>query len=133
MGIKPANQYADVASARRGSAGESPCAPNVHIPKLGVDLPLVEWFWRELKEGGMLQKYMARERSAEATRNRWRAVARRQHGIQHNYKSELKRVADIPLRDYMRWNEDDKHFWDDDKNLRKLKNDNPDHHMTIYV
>ncbi|MBK8001725.1 MAG: hypothetical protein IPK15_24230 [Verrucomicrobia bacterium] len=83
-----------------------------------------DWWWRELKDGGELNTYLRREKAQTAAR--YRAVARANHGKKPNYKSELHRRADIPLRDYFRWLAVDPDFWKDDKNLKSLKRDNPD-------
>lgn len=89
----------------------------------------MDWWHRELKDGGYLHEYMRREKAL--TPQRYRDVARRQHGIKHNNKSDIRRRADIPLRDFFRWQREDPHFFEDDKNLKSLKRDNPD--VCVYV
>lgn len=80
--------------------------------------------WRELREGGRLHEYIRREK-ALSTR-RMRAVARQMHGRRQNAKSDLRLLAAIPAREFHRWRAVDKHFWEDDSNLRSLRRDNPD-------
>ena len=87
------------------------------------------WWKRELKTGGELHEYLRREKAQ--TTARYRAVARRQHGFKQNNKSEFRRVADIPVRDFFRIIRQDPEFFNDNGNLRSLKRDNPD--VCVYV
>jgi hypothetical protein len=82
------------------------------------------WWHRELRSGGELDDYCRREKAQTA--RRYRDVARATDGFKQNNKSEFKRVADIPARDYFRWLAEDPDFWRDDANLRSLRRDNPD-------
>lgn len=130
--IQQANKYA---SARAGECSFSPArsgqpvSPQILIPRLGKEIRFDEWYWKELREGGILQRYMAREKWN--TTKRYRAVAKSVHEFKQNNKSDLRRTMDIPARDYYRWKAVDKHFWEDRANLKSLKRDNPD--AKIYV
>lgn len=87
------------------------------------------WLHREMKSGGALHEMMRVEKARTA--ERYRAVARKVHPFQQNNKSELRRVADIPARDYFRWLKEDPDFFSDNKNLKSLKRDNPD--VKVYL
>lgn len=92
----------------------------------------VAWWNRELRSGGELFEYCRKEKAQ--TEERYRAVARKMHGregFRQNNKSEFRRVADIPLRDYFRWTAQDPDFFNDDRNLKSLKRDNPD--ACVYI
>lgn len=103
---------------------------NIFVPTLsGARQSLQEWYWRELKEGGFLNEYLKSEK--RRTPAMVRRVARMMHGFQQNNKSSVRRIADIPARTYLRWKEEDPHFFEDNNNLRSLKRDNPD--MPIYL
>jgi hypothetical protein len=88
-----------------------------------------EWLWRELREGGRLHEYLAREKSTSG--RRLRNVARRMDGFQQNNCSDLRLLAAVPAREYHRWKKEDQHFWEDDANLRSLRRDNTE--ACIYV
>ncbi len=87
------------------------------------------WWNRELRSGGELHEYMRVEKAR--TTERYRAVAKKNHGFKQNNKSDLRKVADIPLRDYFRWLREDPDFFSDNKNLKSLKRDNPD--VCVYI
>ena len=88
-----------------------------------------EYFWREMREGGLLHNYIQRERAR--SKDRIRAVAERFWKRVQNTKSEHRLLAAVPAREFFRWQQEDPHFWEDDKNLKSLKRDNPD--MAIFV
>jgi len=88
-----------------------------------------EWMWREMREGGYLKQYLARER--HTSRKRIRRVAKAMHGFKQNNHSEHQLKAAVPMREFFRWKAEDNDFWRDDSNLRSLKRDNPD--MAIFV
>ncbi len=96
----------------------------IFVPRLGKEIPFCDWYFQELREGGVLKEYLRRERFLSPVRHR--AVAQRMNGFQQNLKSEFKRLADVPAREYFRWKAVDPHFWEDDKNLRSYRRDNPD-------
>lgn len=107
-------------------------APVLFIPTISgarQRLTLRDWYWREIKEGGFLERYLRAEKAK--TPAMIRTVARMMSGFEQNNRSDLRRLAAIPARTYHRWKEEDEHFFDDDDNLRSLKRDNPD--MAIYV
>jgi hypothetical protein len=127
-GRVPSNQKesADAAGARAGCDILQKQFPHVFVPKHGEDISFEEWYWKELREGGVLQQYIAQERDERATRRRYRTVARTMDGFQQNNRSDFQLKAAVPLRDYFRWKATDPHFFEDDGNLRSLKRDNPD-------
>lgn len=87
-----------------------------------VGLP--EYFWRELREGGVLHEYLRRERAL--THERYRKVRAQFRDYRPNAKSDWKLLAAVPTRDFHRWQKTDPDFWRDDANLRALRRDNPD-------
>jgi hypothetical protein len=89
----------------------------------------LQWWRDELRTGGELCEYIRREKAQTASR--YRAVARKNDGWKQNNKSDIRKVADIPIRDYFRWLKEDPDFFADNKNLRSLKRDNPD--VCVYV
>tara|TARA_Y100000593_G_scaffold29704_2_gene58883 strand:+ start:518 stop:952 length:435 start_codon:yes stop_codon:yes gene_type:complete len=83
-----------------------------------------EWWSKEMKEGNILHKYFDRVRHSAP--KRWRKVAQRASRRTQNNQSDHRVLAQVPLNDYLRWKQVDEHFWQDDNNLRKLRQDNPD-------
>lgn len=105
--------------------GKTKAAPQVFVPTLGnYDVQFEEWYWREIKEGGMLSEYLRRERHTST--RRMRAIKRRMMGIKPNAKSDIQLKAAVPAREFFRWRAEDKDFWADDANLKSWKRDNPD-------
>jgi hypothetical protein len=132
--IVEASKYSDVRRAGRQQPraadtsgrrqGPPPSAPAILVPKHEALVNWDEWLWRELREGGRLHAYLAREKATSA--RRLRAVARRMNGFRQNAKSEHRLIAAIPAREFHRWKKEDPHFWEDDANLRSFRRDNPD-------
>jgi hypothetical protein len=102
---------------------------NLLLPARRRDGTLPAFVERELRSGGLLQRYLEQERAA--TEARYRAVARQTAGFQQNHRSDLRVLAHVPARDYFRWLATDPHFWQDDQNLRSLRRDNP--HVKVYL
>ena len=146
--IQPATKYASLpraaasrppapvpSAARPGSlpgrAAPSPAVLNIVNKRAKAMTPAAfqEWMFKACRPGGELHEYERRERAR--TSERYRAVARQQHGFQQNNKSDLRRVADIPARDYFRWLREDPDFFHDNKNLKSLKRDNSD--VCVYL
>lgn len=100
--------------------------PQILVPTLdrGNGKMFQEWFWRELREGGRLHRYLAREKAQSPAR--LRAVARKMHGVQRNLKGDFELKACVPAREFFRWRATDLDFWADDNNLRSYRRDNPD-------
>ena len=88
-----------------------------------------EFFWREMREGGRLHRYLQRERHTSV--KRLRRVARHMQNFRQNNKSDLRLLAAVPAREFFRWKQEDPDFWADDKNLKSLRRDNPD--VCVYV
>jgi hypothetical protein len=130
-----------------GAAGPCPASPSpgaalVDLSPTGAAFNIIarkaretkpedflQWWKQELKTGGELNEYLRREKAQ--TTARYRAVARKNAGFKQNNRSEIRKVAEVPLRDYFRWLREDPDFFRDDKNLRSLKRDNPD--VCVYV
>lgn len=89
----------------------------------------LKWWRDELRTGGELAEYLRIEKAR--TTERYRAVAKKNWDWKQNNRSDIRKVADIPLRDYFRWIKEDPDFFADNKNLRSLKRDNPD--VCVYV
>lgn len=113
-------------TGRTGRTGE---APAILVPNRKQMLNWGEFMWRELREGGVLKRYLEKERATSLRRQR--AVAQKWVGFKQNTKSDMELVAAIPGREYQRWKAEDKHFFEDDKNLKSLKRDNPE--MAIFI
>jgi len=122
--LSRANGGPHVRSSPGPSASSKPAAPAFFMPKREQMISRPEWFWRELKEGGVLHQYLARERAQ--TERRYRKVARQMDGWKQNNRSDWRLLAAVPARDFHRWRGEDPHFWEDDKNLKSLRRDNPD-------
>jgi len=135
--IVAASKYTEIRGPRAEARGQRTAVQTSRRPKDGLFLPtlsgkadaLREWFWRELKDGGMLHRYFAREKAR--TPHAIRQVARLMQGFKQNPKSDFQRKATIPAKLYHRWKNEDEHFFDDDANLRSLKRDNPD--LPVFV
>lgn len=103
--------------------------PQVLVRRHRRALAWRDWFYRELKDGGHLQTYLARERARTA--ERYRRVARATRQFKQNARSDLRVLAQVPARDFLRWRKTDPDFWSDNANLRSLRRDNPD--VKVYV
>lgn len=99
------------------------------ISKLARQERMRDYLHRALKEDGELFQYLRREKLQSAQRHR--TVARQMDGFQQNNKSDWRLLAAVPAREFFRWKEQDPHFWDDNKNLKSYRRDNPD--ARIYV
>jgi hypothetical protein len=82
-----------------------------------------DWFLRELREGGALHEYLARERVR--IRERSVALKRRMRDLdwRQDPRAEYEVLARIPAAAYYRWLREDPYFWDDLSNLKRLKRD----------
>lgn len=76
---------------------------------------------RELRQGGHLAEYLRREKFQ--MEEEMRRCARLVADARPNPRSDFRLVAQVPGRLYMRWRQQDKHFWKDDNNLRRLRRD----------
>jgi hypothetical protein len=127
--LQLATKYTDVGEAARPvRTARRPAG--LFLPTLPASANCVsEWFWREIKDGGMLEKYFRREKALMP--QVIRMAGRLMHGFKQNPKSDFERKASIPAKLYHRWKNEDEHFFDDDANLRSLKRDNPD--LPVFV
>ena len=77
--IIQAGKYANARPAARPVQTSAPArpAPNIFVPTLTNTggAMMQEWFWRELRDGGLLDTYIQRERARSP--QRLRAVAKR--------------------------------------------------------
>jgi hypothetical protein len=122
--IQAATKYADV-RGRSSAAGPSILVPTV----TGARDRLRDWYWREIKEGGLLDTYLRREKARMPGMVRF--IGRLNAGFCQNNRSDLRRRFAVPGRLYHRWKLEDPDFWEDDENLRSLKRDNPE--LAIYI
>ena len=104
---------------------------NITVPAFSKVMRHRDWRWRELREGGVLFNYLLQKRAE--TSARWRRVARQKAGFRQNNKSELQLAASVPLYDFIRWRRQDRHFWDDEKNIKNLRRDNPNHVGSVFL
>lgn len=137
--IQTATKYARIPSPRAEAAAPDdlprparrlpPRGFQVLIPRAGALVSLGEWFWRELREGGMLRRYLRAER--HRLKDQVRKVGRRYQDWRQNPKSDWQLEYAVPARLYHRWFQEDPDFWKDRSNLQSLKRDNPE--LTIKV
>lgn len=125
--IEAATKYADVREAKtsRRPTGQ------VLVPKFKLNHNAEAILNRALREGGFYHEYLRREKAL--SEQRLREVARRKAGVRPNPKSELRLLAQVPAREFIRWKKVDKHFWMDDNNLRSLRRDNDTLRHLIHV
>lgn len=125
-------------SHKLASGGETPPPASISSKAFNIvtaraasmkPVDFMAWWSKELRTGGELANYCEREK--HETPKRYRAVARKMDGFKQNNKSDIRRVADIPARDYFRWIKEDPDFFHDDKNLKSLRRDNPD--VKVYL
>lgn len=122
--VYPATRYADVSVHKAGGVSAAPPAIPLLLPQPGEAVSWPEWWWRELREGGFLRRYLEREKVR--LKEEIGASGKRERNFEQNRKSEFRRLASIPARLFFRWLQEDRHFWEDRKNLKSLKRDNPD-------
>ena len=138
--IATAGKYTDVRQAahtgerpafagRTGSRRPVTGAPAIVSPNRKKLINMREWFWKELRDGRILNKYLSRERAR--VDHDIRNVARKVHGTRPNSRSDMELLATIPARLFHRWRQEDPDFWKDDANLKRLKRDNPD--LPVYI
>jgi hypothetical protein len=127
VGSVPQSTAQDAAGlAARGGVSPTSAAFNIIAKRAKTMKPdeFLLWWKRELRTGGELNEYLRVEKAR--TTQRYRRVARAAQDFKQNNKSEVRKVAEVPARDYFRWLREDPDFWKDNKNLRSLKRDNPD-------
>jgi hypothetical protein len=137
--IATAGKYTNVRAASKetrrrlagGSIGRRPVngAPAIIVPQRAKMVNMKEYFWRELRDGGIAKQYLEREKAT--IDQQIRRVARRMCGVRANSKSDMELLASIPARLFHRWRQEDPDFWADDSNLKRLKRDNPD--LPVYI
>jgi hypothetical protein len=129
--LRTASKYANVhraADAPRQAAPSQRHHPrpglNLLIPKVGALVKQSRVFWEELRRGEWFKRYVKADK--HHCQQRWNHTARnlRNFDPRPNHQSDLELKAMVPARDFFRWQQTDPNFWDDDKNLRKLKRDN---------
>ena len=110
-------------------ASKFAAVPQVLVRRHRRALAWRDWFLRELRDGGYLHTYLARERARTA--ERYRRVARATSKFKQNNRSDMRVLAHVPARDFIRWRKTDPDFWTDNGNLKSLRRDNPD--VKVYV
>lgn len=98
--------------------------PHVLIKRLARVQSLRDWWFKEAREGGYLERYIRQEKHQMP--ERVRAVARTFVDWKQPTKTDFQLRAAIPARLFHRLKAEDPHFFDDNTNLRKLKSDNPE-------
>jgi hypothetical protein len=126
--IEAAGKYTQI--TRNAERGTRNGGLNIVVKERQVK-PLDAWgaICKEFKDGGHFSEYVRMEKATAA--QRYRGLAKKMHGFEQNNKSEFRRLADIPARDYYRWLREDPDFWNDNKNLKSLRRDNPD--VCVYL
>lgn len=98
--------------------------PHVFVPMFSALIGYKDWATRELRSGGMFERFLDWERRTSSAR--FRSVAKARDNHQHNPKAENRLVASIPAPEYFRARQVDPHFWSDNQNLKNYKRDNPE-------
>ena len=99
--------------------------PMIFVPSASSRrVMLMDWWWKEIKEGGFLHTYVQREKAKVPTM--LRQVARVMAGFKQNNKSDFRLVASVPARLAHRLKAEDPDFFADNQNLKNLRRDNPD-------
>ena len=83
-----------------------------------------EWVHMEIKPGGYLDRYY--EFKKRQTAAALRAVAIRTRTFKQNNDVDARVIAHVPLTTYMMMRRMDPYFWQDNKNIKSLKRDEPD-------
>ena len=121
-GIVKGSKY----GSARAEAGAPICAKRPDIAVLSKQISFWDWWNRELKDGGFLQRYLEREKALSF--KRLRAVARRTWKRECNKKSDFRLRCVLPAREFFRLRAMDRHFFEDDTNIKNLVRDNPEVH-----
>src|SRR5688572_22384646 len=108
----------------KGPPAQGAAAPLIFVPRYGREIRFDDWYWKELREGGMLRHYLAREKAQ--TRQRMIRGGRRYRNFRQNNKSELELKAIVDARTFLRWKAQDSHFWEDPSNVKSFVKDNPE-------
>jgi|GEM_PF-965801 len=117
-GLVVASKYGSI----RSQVGISEKRPNIRISQRRISF--WEWWNREMKEGGCLQKYLAHERATGP--ESLLQMARKFWKREQNKRSDFRLRCVLPKRQYMRLKAMDKDFFADDVNLRNLIRDTPE-------
>lgn len=106
-------------------------APYLIVPKARRVIALDEWILQESKPGGKLHNYVMREKAQSVARMRRLAGSLWRRDWKQNNKSDFRVLSHVPVREFLRWRQEDPNFWDDDNNLRSFRRDNPD--ARVYI
>src|SRR5262249_9202093 len=87
-------------------------------------ISFLDWWNKEIKEGGVLAEYIRMEKGAMPSEIR--RMARKMWRREQNNKSEHNLKMALPARLYMRLKLMDPDFFKDDTNLKNLLRDNPE-------
>lgn len=127
--LQTATAYTDVRRAALSGGG----TPAIRVRRSRRVDRHRAWLQREMREGGYFDRYVAQEKAR--LNSQIRAVARGYHNARPKSWRDLPKAAReieaemtmaIPGRLYWRLLQEDEHYFDDPKNLRKLKADNPE-------
>lgn len=130
-GVEPCPAPSSTSGSALADLSPAGAAFNIIASKAKETKPVdfLQWWRDELRTGGELAEYLRIEKAR--TKERYRAVAKKNWDWKQNNRSDIRKVADIPLRDYFRWLKEDPDFFADNKNLRSLRRDNPD--VCVYI
>lgn len=106
------------------AVGKYASIPQMLVKKHRKMPSIREWVHKELKPGGYLDRYY--EFKKRQTAAALRAVAIRTRHFKQNNKVDARVLAHVPLATYMMMRRMDPHFWQDDKNIKSIKRDEPD-------
>ena len=97
---------------------------SILVKKLARAQSFKDWWFKEIREGGFLHTYVGREKNTMT--DRFRAIAAKMGDWKQPAKTDFQLRAALPARLYHRLKQEDPHFFEDDRNLKNLKRDNPD-------
>jgi hypothetical protein len=98
---------------------------NIIIPQCGSTRREKEMYEREFRTGGwFLNDYISKEK--HGYKDRQAKIANKYRNYQRKQGSEFELAAVVDARTFFRWQGQDRHFWEDPKNIEKITKDNPE-------
>lgn len=79
---------------------------------------------RAFRDMELYKQYVDAEK--QQYRKRAQGIFGRYKNYQANKKAELRLTGVVDARTYMRWQQVDPHFWEDDNNVKRILKDNPE-------
>lgn len=105
-------------------AGKYAAVPQALVKRHRQAQSLRDWWFQEIKEGGFIHNYIGLEK--HRMKDRFRAIARKMGHWRQPTNTDLQLRAAVPARLYHRLKQEDPHFFEDNRNLKNLKRDNPE-------